>query len=59
MLLKFGGLRHKKKEQEQNPFKKRGFPKFVLPFYKRSIEIGSPLFDTTTIKKAIEELEKE
>jgi hypothetical protein len=44
-------------EQEQNHFKKRSFPKFILPFYKRAIEIGSPLFDTTPIKKAIEELE--
>ncbi len=58
LLLKFGGLRHKKMEQEQNPFKKRSFPKFILPFYKRAIEIGSSLFDTIPIKKAIEELEK-
>ena len=59
LLLKFGGLRHKKMEQEQNLFKRRSFPKFILPFYKRAIEIGSPLFDTTPIKKVIEELEKE
>jgi hypothetical protein len=58
LLLKFGGLRHKKMEQEQNPFKKRSFPKFILPFYKRAIEIGSPLFDTSEIKKVINELEK-
>lgn len=59
LLLKFGGLRHQKMEREQNHFKKRGFPKFILPFYKKAIEIGSPLFDTTPIKKVIEELEKE
>lgn len=57
LLLKFGGLRHKKMEQEQNPFKKQSFPKFILPFYKKAIEIGSALFDTTPIKKAMEELE--
>lgn len=57
LLLKFGGLRHKKMEQEENHFKKKSFPKFILPFYKRAIEIGSPLFDTTPIKKVIEELE--
>ncbi len=58
LLLKFGGLRHKKMEEEQNSFKKKSFPKFIIPFYKRAIEIGSPLFDTTPIKKVIEELEK-
>lgn len=58
LLLKFGGLRQKKMEQEQNHFKKRSFPKFILPFYRRAIEIGSPLFDTTPIKKVIDELEK-
>lgn len=57
LLLKFGGLRHKKMEQEQNPFKKQSFPKFILPFYKKAVEIGSALFDTTPIKKAMEELE--
>lgn len=59
LLLKFGGLRHLKMDQEQNPFKKRSFPKFILPFYKKAIEIGNKLFDITPIKKAIEELEKE
>lgn len=59
LLLKFGGLRHKKMEQEQNPFKKRSFPKFILPFYKKAIEIGSTLFDTTPVKKVIDELENE
>lgn len=58
LLLKFGELRQKKMEQEQNPFKQKSFPKFILPFYKKAIEIGSPLFDITPIKKAIEELEK-
>ena len=59
LLLKFGGLRHTKMEQEQNPFKKKSFPKFILPFYKKAIEIGSTLFDTTPIKKVIDELETE
>lgn len=59
LLLKFGELRHKKMEQEENPFKKKSFPKFILPFYKRAIEIGLHLFDTTPIKKIIEELEQQ
>lgn len=59
LLLKFGDLRHKKMELEQNPFKKRSFPKVILPFYEKAIEIGSALFDTTPIKKAIEELKQQ
>lgn len=59
LLLKFGSLRHTKMEQEQNSFKKKSFPKFILPFYKKAIEIGSTLFDTTPIKKVIDELETE
>jgi hypothetical protein len=59
LLLKFGNLRHQKMLKEENHFKRRSFLKFILPFYKRAIEIGSELFDTTEIKKAVEELEKE
>ncbi len=59
LLLKFGSLRHKKMEEVQNPFKKRSFPKYILPFYKKAIEIGSSLFDTRPIKKVIEELEQQ
>ncbi|GAB3890070.1 hypothetical protein [Spirosoma agri] len=58
LLLKFGGLRHQKMLKEENYFKRKSFPKFILPFYRRAIEIGSALFDTTEIKKTIEELEK-
>jgi len=59
LLLKFGELRHQKMRQEENPFKRQSFPKYILPFYRRAIEIGSDLFDTREIKAAIEELEKE
>lgn len=59
LLLKFGGLRYDKMVREENPFKKRSYPKFILPFYKKAVEIGNNLFDTTIIKKAIEELEKD
>lgn len=57
LLLKFGDLRRKKMEKEQNSFKKKSFPKFIIPFYKKAIEIGSTLFDTSHIKKVIDELE--
>ena len=59
LLLKFGGLRHQKMLEEENYFKRKSFPKFILPFYKRAIEIGSALFDTTEIRKTVDELEKE
>lgn len=58
LLLKFGGLRKQKMDKEQNPFKKRSFPKYIIPFYKKAIEIGSKLFDTKPIHIEIEKLEK-
>ena len=59
LLLKFGELRHQKMLKEENPFKRQSFPRYILPFYRRAVEIGSNLFDTKEIKAAIEELEKE
>ncbi len=59
LLLKFGSLRKQKMDNEENLFKKRSFPKYILPFYKKAIEIGSELFDTTPIKTAITELEQQ
>ena len=58
LLLKFGELRDQQIQKEQNFFKKRSFPKYILPFYKKAVEIGSGLFDITPIKKRIEELEQ-
>ena len=46
-------------EKEENPFKKRSFPKFIIPFYQKAIEIGSDLFDTRPIRGIIDNLEKE
>lgn len=59
LLLNFGKLRQQKMDNEGNHFKKKSYPKYILPFYKKAIEIGSGLFDTTPIKKAIEVLERE
>lgn len=59
LLVKFGDLRFKKMVNEENQFKRESYPKFILPFYKRAIEIGAQLFDTKEIKKRIEMLEKE
>lgn len=57
LLLKFGKLRHEKMNKEANFFKKKSYPRYILPFYKRAIEIGSSLFDTTEIAKHIKDLE--
>lgn len=59
LLLKFGSLRQQKMDKEENLFKKRSYPKYILPFYNKAMEIGSQLFDTTPIKKAIVELEQQ
>ena len=58
LLLKFGKLRQEKMDNEENPFKRDSYPKFILPFYKRAIEIGAQLFDTKKIKKRVEILEQ-
>jgi hypothetical protein len=59
LLLKFGNLRYEKMLKEENPFKRRGYPKFILPFFNKAVEIGSSFFDTSEIKKLIVKLEKE
>lgn len=59
LLLKFGDLRREKMLKIENQFERKNYPKYILPFYRRAIEIGSTLFDTSVIKKRIDELEKE
>jgi hypothetical protein len=56
LLLKFGGLRQKKMDNEENPFKKRSFPKYIIPFYKKAIQIGYGLFDLKPIQDEIDKL---
>lgn len=58
LLVKFGDLRYKKMIDEKNPFKKDSYPNYILPFYKRAIDIGSQLIDTKEIIKRIKLLEK-
>ncbi|WP_299163228.1 hypothetical protein [uncultured Tenacibaculum sp.] len=50
LLLKFGDLRHQKMEKETNAFKKRSYPKYIIPFYKKAIQIGSGLLDMKSIQ---------
>jgi hypothetical protein len=57
LLVKFGNVRYKKMNEEQNPYKKQSFPKIILPYYQRAAEIGSQIFDMTELNKRIKELE--
>jgi len=58
LLVKFGKLKQEKMHKEENFFKRRSYPKYILPFYLKAIEIGSELFDTKELKKEVEELKK-
>lgn len=58
LLVKFGNKRYEKMLNEENSYKKQKFPDYILPLYKRAIEISSGHFDTTEIEKEVEKLEK-
>lgn len=58
LLAKFGHAREKKMEKEQNPHKKNSYPKVILPYYKKAVELGDNVADLTTLKERIKELEK-
>ncbi len=45
-------------DNEENPFKKRSFPKYIIPFYEKAIEIGNGLFDRKPIQDEIEKLKQ-
>lgn len=57
LLVKFGNIRYQKMIEEENFFKTRSFPKIILPYYQRAVEIGSHLFNMTELKERIKELE--
>lgn len=58
LLLKFGQLRKRKMDEEQNLHKKLSYLKYIIPFYKKAIDIGSDLFDTRLIQDEIKKLEE-
>lgn len=59
LLLKFGDVRKDKMDVEQNEYKKKSFPKIILPYYRKAIEIGAPIFkDLNQFKNTVSELEK-
>lgn len=60
LLLKFGDVRKDKMDAEQNQYKKKSFPKIILPYYRKAIEIGAHIFkDSKQFQKTVEELEKQ
>lgn len=60
LLLKFGDVRKDKMDVEENEYKKRSFPKIILPYYRKAIEIGAHIFkDLEQFKKTVAELEKQ
>jgi len=58
LLAKFGQVRDKKMELEQNPHKKNSYPNIILPYYKKAVELGDNIADMTSLKDRIKELEK-
>ena len=57
LLIKFGDDKYQKWENEQNIYKKESLPKYILPFYKKVVEINKHLNLKAVLKK-IEILEK-
>lgn len=58
LLLKYGDARKEKMDAEENPYKKKSFPKIILPYYNKALEIGQSIFkDVEVFKKSIKELE--
>lgn len=58
LLAKFGQVRDKKMETEQNLHKKNSYPSIILPYYKKAVELGDSIADMTSLKERINELEK-
>lgn len=58
LLAKFGHVRDKKMELEQNPHKKNSYPNIILPYYKKAVELGDNIADMISLKERIKELEK-
>ena len=49
LLLKFGDARFNAMEAETNQFKKASYPKMIIPFYEKAIEINKSQFDLKEI----------
>jgi hypothetical protein len=58
LLAKFGEVRDKKMQAEENEHKKNSFPKIILPYYEKAVELGNDLTDMKSLKDRIKELKK-
>lgn len=58
LLIKFGNVRYEKMKDETNDYRKKSFPRIILPYYKRAIEINVRL-NMAGVKEKIKELEQE
>lgn len=57
LLEKFADVRKDMMDAETDPFKKRSFPKMILPLYQQAVELGKGLFDLAPITKKIKAIE--
>lgn len=58
LLAKFGEVRDKKMQAEKNVHKKNSYPKIILPYYEKAVELGNHLTDMSSLKYRIKELKK-
>jgi len=58
LLAKYGEVRDNNMKTETNPHKKESLKRYILPFYKKAIEINLPV-DFTDLKKRLSELEND
>jgi hypothetical protein len=59
LLIKFGNVRYEKMNSEQNNQRKQWFPKIILQYYEKALEMGDTFFDTTELKKKISVLKQQ
>src|SRR5690606_13782070 len=57
LLLKAGDIKETAMKAETNPHKKKSFPKIILPFYNRALELRTGHGDTRSLTAKIKELE--
>jgi len=57
LLIKIAGVKETAMNVETNPHKKKSFPKMILPFYNRALELLTGRGDTKLLTAKIKELE--
>lgn len=53
LLLKFGDSKFQRMEEESNPFKKKNFSNYILPFYEKALEIAKDKTNTKELEEKI------